>query len=254
MTPLRLLEYLVPSRARREVLRALRSQGRGLTVLQLSRAVGVAYSAVHREVEQLQSLGLARTERLGNALVCTWNAEHPAAQTVDRLLSDQTGVVHDPDDQTVFWNLRRWGAPLVRPGALGEKLSLETTLAYGLSLARRHSDVTRVWPVTLARNRNEVNLRHLQQLATRLGQKRSLGFFIVLTGRLLKDNDLERWGERLKDGRFRSTEDFFDKEQGARARILVEQRTPPLAREWGLRMNMPMESFESVFAKFVGAK
>src|SRR5438105_15764266 len=135
---MRLLEYLVPSRARREVLKALRSRTGGLTLLQLSRDTGVAYSSVHREVEQMETLGLAHTERLGNAVVCSWNATHPAAKALDKLLRDESGEATDPDEETLFWNLRRWRAPLVRPGVQGEKLSLESTLAYALKLAWYH--------------------------------------------------------------------------------------------------------------------
>src|SRR5688572_4698425 len=116
---MRLLEYLVPSRARREVLKALQSRNGGLTLLQLSRDTGVAYSSVHREVEQMETLGLARTERLGNTVVCTWNATHPAAKALHKLLCDASGEAADPDEETLFWNLRRWGAPLVRAGVRG---------------------------------------------------------------------------------------------------------------------------------------
>lgn len=251
---MRLLEYLVPSMARREVLKALQSLKGGLTVRQLSQKTGVSYSGVHLEVAQMEKLGLARTERVGNAVMCSWNEKHPAAKALRRLLDDESGRAADPDEETVFWNLRRWGAPLVRVGVPGEELSLESTLAYGLKLARHHSDVARVWPVVLAKNRQKVDLANLSRLANRLGQKRFLGFFLALTGRLLKDETLEVQGKRLRDERFRSTQDFFLPVQGERAQKLAEERTPPLARDWGLRMNMPMESFESSFAKFVEAR
>lgn len=244
---MRLLEYLVPSRARREVLQALRSQDGALTVRELSRETGVAYSGVHRELEQMEKLGLARLERRGNAVACTWNAAHPAAKAMEALLGD-------PGEETVFWNLRRWGAPLVRPGTPGETLSLESTLAYGLRLARSHSDVARVWPVVLAKNLRGMDLPDLVRGASRLGQKRALGFFLELTGRLLGDPALERQGARLRDERFRSTQDFFVGPQGGRARKLAERRTPALAKAWGLRMNMPLDTFESSFEKFVEAR
>ena len=38
----------------------------------------------------------------------------------------------------------------------------------------------------------------------------------------------------------------------SRERKLAELRTPEVARKWGFRMNMGMDSFESMFAK--GAK
>jgi DNA-binding transcriptional ArsR family regulator len=248
-----LLEYLVPSRARREMLRTLRSGGPRLSVRQLSRRTGVAYSNAHREVAQMRRAGVLRAERVGNAVLCSWNSGHPAAEAAARLLRDaESGRSHAPGDETLFRNLRRWGAPLVRTGSGREDLSLEETLAYGLPLARRHPEVARVWPVVLARHRSEVDLEDLAARAVRLGEKRALGFFLALTGRLLRDRGLSRAGRRLRDRRFRTTEDFFLRERGPRARALAERRTPSLARQWRFRMNMPLESFESHFGKHVG--
>ncbi len=250
-----LLEYLVPSRARRELLKALRFHGHGLTVRRLSRQTGVAYSSAHREVEQMRRLGLARVEREGRALVCTWNGGHPAARALEGLLRPSPGNRKGgPDDEALFWNLRRWGAPLARTGTVGAELPLESTLAYGLELARRHPDVARVWPVVLARHRSRMDLPALMHLAGRLGQKRTLGFFLSLTRRLLKDPSLGGPERRLRDGRFRTTQDFFQflPPQGGRARELAERRTPAIARKWRFRMNMTLESFVSTFERFAG--
>ena len=42
---------------------------------------------------------------------------------------------------------------------------------------------------------------------------------------------------------------FFTNHQGELARVLADQNTPPVARDWGYRMNMGMDAFESMFAK-----
>jgi DNA-binding transcriptional ArsR family regulator len=249
---MRLLEYLVPSRARREVLKALRSKKGGLTAQQIARETGVAYSSVHRELEQLRELRLAKSVRVGNAVLCSWDGTNPVAKALDPLLhgfDEQRLSV--PDDDVVFWNLKKLGAPLARKGAQGDELSPESTLAYALKLARRHPDVARVWPVVFAKQQSRLNLETLAHLSGRLGEKRTLGFFLALTGRLLKTPKLAESGSVLRDGRFRKTQSFFLSEEGEREKRLAELRTPEVAREWHFRMNMPMESFESTFGKFV---
>jgi DNA-binding transcriptional ArsR family regulator len=249
---MRLLEYLVPSRARREVLKALRARGSGLSARQLARTTGLAYSNVHRELERMKDAGLARSERVGNTVLCSWNAAHPAAKAMDRLLlASEDGKAASPGDGTLFWNLKRWGAPLAHAGAKGEALSLEETLAYALVLARRHPEVARVWPVVFAKHRPDVDLRRLAQASGRLGQKRALGFFLALTRRLLKDESLAPGERALRDRRFRKTQDFFLTEDSERGRRLADLRTPALARDWRFRMNMPLESFQAPFEKFV---
>ena len=247
---MQLLEYLVPSRARREMLRTLRSGGPRLSVRQLSRRTGVAYSNAHREVAQMKRAGLLRAERVGNAVLCSWNSGHPAAAAAARLLRDaESGRTRPPGEESLFRNLRRWGAPLMRTGSGREYLTLEETLACALPLARRHPEVARVWPVVLARNRSAVDLEDLTSRSVRRGEKRALGFFLALTGRLMRDPGLSRVGRCLRDHRVRKTEDFFLLDHGPRARALADRRTPSLARQWRFRMNMPMESFESHFEK-----
>lgn len=249
---MKLLEYLVPSRARRELLRTLQAHHDGLSVRQLAQRTGLAYSNAHREVGQMKQVGLLRQKKVGKALVCTWNSDSAAARALHHLLRDlETHGAGAPGEGMLFWNLRRWGAPLTREGKPGRKLSLEETLAYGLSLARRHPELARVWPVVFAKNREALDLGVLVRLSRRLGQKRALGFFLSLTRRLLNDARLAKTERDLQDHRFRKTEDFFFLERGRRARELAEKRTPPVARDWHFRMNMPLESFRGPFEKFV---
>ena len=190
-------------------------------------------------------LGLLHPERVGNALVCRWNPKNPVAKALEPLFAGQ------PDEETLYANLKRWGAPLVRGGTPREKFSLEETLGRALVLARHHPDVARVWPVAFAKNRREVNLSELVMVARSFGQKRALGFFLSLTAGLLKDPSLAKSARHLSDGRARRVEDFFLFSRGDRARRLAEENAPRAAKEWLFRMNMPMDSFESLFRKFV---
>ena len=247
---MRLLEYLVSSRTRREVLRTLRAHAEGLTVNELSRLAGVTYSGAYREVGRLRRVSLISTRRVGRALLCTWKAAKPAA-TVMELLLDGRGSKGpgSPTDEELAWNLRRWGAPLVETGTPGLDLSLEETLAHAVGLSRRRPEVARVWPVVLARNRSGVDLGDLAAAGRRLGQKRALGFLLSLSATLLRDKTLAAFAGHLRDRRSSVVRDFFLTEHGVRARRLAQKRSPALARQWLFWMNMPMESFESFFRK-----
>lgn len=247
------LEYLVPSRTRRRLLATLWAHPQGLSMRALSREAGVTYSAAHRELSHMAQAELVQTQSDGKALLRKWNYQNPAAKRLKRMLSTTPSQPRgEQDSDTLYWNLKRWGAPLMEAGTPGQRLSLEETLARALSLARHRSEVARVWPVVFAKNRSETNLERLAALANRLGQKMALGFFLALSGRLLDDHTLSRTASRLRDGRYKKVEDFFRMDRGERARELAERNTPALAKRWLYRMNMPLESFESTFRKFVG--
>jgi hypothetical protein len=154
-------------------------------------------------------------------------------------------------EDTLLWNLKRWGAPLADEGRSPKKLSLEETLGSGLVLARRRPNVARVWPIVFAKNRDELNLDVLAQVARRFHQKRALGFFLSLMQKLLKDARLAKAERQLREKRSLKTVDFFVIRRGRRARALAAKRTPALARKWGFRMNMPLDSFVAIFRKFM---
>ncbi len=248
-----LVEYLVPSKARRELWKVLRAQTQGITVRALAGQTGVAYSNVHREVLRMRELGLLRTEAVGRALLCSWNSRNPVARKLMNLLdfAEHRGSLR-PTDEAVYGSLKSWGAGLARGVAPAKPLALEETLAYGVELARRDPDVAQAWPVVLARNRSRVRLDRLDTLGRRLGQKRALGFLLSLTGLLLRDPTLAAFAARFRDSRVRNAQDFFALSRGRRMRRLAEANAPELARSWHFRMNTRIQSFRNHFEKFVG--
>lgn len=149
--------------------------------------------------------------------------------------------------------LAHYGAPLYG-GAAVEGLrapGLERVLARALPLSRRDATVARALPVLLWLQRARVDMAELQRRARRTGQARRLGFFLDLTGRLAGDDGLARAARGLRgSGRPRRL-DFFPT-RGRLERQLAEAHTPPVARDWGYRMNMGMDSFESMFTKASG--
>jgi len=197
----------------------------------------------------MRDLGLLRTERVGSAVVCSWDAASPAAKDLRPLLL-RLRQAGDPSEDSVYWNLKCWGAPLAKAVPKREEMTLEETLGYGLKLARQHPEVARVWPVVFAKHRSQVDLEALQRLAVRLGQKRSLGFFLDLTRTLLGNPRVKPSGKVARDRRYRKTQDFFLGPSSKRAQDLADLRSPREARNWHLRMNMPLESFKSSFDKF----
>lgn len=152
-------------------------------------------------------------------------------------------------DNKVFWNLRRYGAPLLREGTPGRVLSLEETLSYALELSRRYWAVARVWVVVFAKNRHAVNLRKLELLSRRCGQRRTLGFFLTLARELSNDPSVREVEKRLAEDLDQQPEDFSLVPCGELAQELAEKRTPQEAMKWGFRMNAPFEFFETCFQK-----
>src|SRR5215471_19150520 len=120
-----LLEYLVPSRARRQVWKALPRQGSALTVREIARRAGVSYSNAHREILRMNELGLLRTQLAGKALLCAWNVENPATRQLTSLLEVKESAGGPPGDETVYGNLKSLGAGLARNTSSRHPLSLE---------------------------------------------------------------------------------------------------------------------------------
>jgi hypothetical protein len=93
----------------------------------------------------------------------------------------------------------------------------------------------------------------LRRKATALNEKRTLGFFLELTGMLANDQHLRSLAQKLKDRRFKKVRDFFVFSQGKYSGPLAEQRTPRVARDWRFRLDMDMDNFRHFYSKFCEA-
>jgi hypothetical protein len=154
------------------------------------------------------------------------------------------------NEGTVYWNLKRFGAPLGNCGKPGRYLSLDETLARAVELARHHPAVAQVWPVVFSKNRKLVKVGNVERLSEKLGQTKALGFLVSVTRRLLGDQRLRGVEKRLRRKASRKTENFFLDFNDEVYQRLVEQRTPKEAKAWSLRMNTQFDDFESCFKKF----
>jgi hypothetical protein len=158
----------------------------------------------------------------------------------------------EPTSSLRGW-LRAAGAPLLEPPISDGMPSLEELVVLGLRLAHEDSAVARALPVLLWRVRHQVDYATLAHLAARMRVKQTLGFYLDLAGDLGGDRALHTHARALRDGRIKRVRDFFVHAQSERMKRLAEANTPRRAREWKFRMNLRMESFAELFAKFEGS-
>ena len=124
----------------------------------------------------------------------------------------------------------------------------ETVLTEAMSLARQSATVARALPPTFWKVRRRLDFGRLLAEGRRRGRERELGFFLDLTSKLSGDPAFGAAARKLRVRPRRRPGQFFQPTT-ARERRLAELRTPDIARKWGFRMNMDMDSFESMFAK-----
>jgi uncharacterized protein (DUF849 family) len=156
-----------------------------------------------------------------------------------------------PREEKVFWNLKRYGSPLSRPGTPGLDLTLEETLAEALILSRRFAYVAQVWPVVFSLNAENVDMDHLEALAREMGYGAVLGFFLNVVRALMHDPDPMDAELRLLDTRPQEPEMFFLVEHGPMMVELAERRSPDQALDWNFRMVTPLSGFQETFDTFV---
>jgi len=247
------LGYLVSGRVRRELLRLLWGRDAHGSVSALARRAGVAFSAVHRELDAMRQAGMACVEREGAELVYRANDAHPQADLLRRLVAapDEQPAAADADHAE---RVRGWlasiGAPLGAAEASTAAMPLEQGLAEALSLAHRDPTVARVLPLVLWRQREHLDFDRLQREAARRDEDQALGLFLELAGKISNERQLVRAAAPLRDRRRRKVRMFFVGAHGPRALAATRRNTPPEARRWGFLMNMGVDSFRSTFAKF----
>jgi hypothetical protein len=150
--------------------------------------------------------------------------------------------------------LAHLGAPLYGSTAVAasDVPAPERVLVEALALARSEAVVARALPVAFYRSRQHLDFRRLRRLAEERGLALVLGFFLELTGELARDRDLVREARPfLPKRRHRKRASQFFRVRSPTERQLAELKTPPVARRWGFRMNMSLDSFASMFNKAV---
>jgi transcriptional regulator with XRE-family HTH domain len=180
----------------------------------------------------------------------------------------------EPTNDVLKGWLAHYGAALYGPET-GPVPPPETVLAAGLKLARESASVARALPLAFWKTRERLDFDRLVKEGERLGQARTLGFFLDLTSQLSGDPTFADAVVKLRLGpstpgsatrgsatrepstsgsstlRPPSRPTQFFQPTTLRERKMAELRTPDVARKWGFRMNMGMDSFESMFEKGV---
>jgi len=149
--------------------------------------------------------------------------------------------------------LREVGAPLLatQQGRRKKPLSLEELIAEALRSSHRDASLARVLPLVLWQHLESLDLATLVRLARARKELHTLGFFLDLTAELSRNRALRREARSLRDRRRKRPRLFFvHSEPGKFTLQLVEKNTPAIARYWQFLLNMPLDSFSSLFEKF----
>lgn len=186
------------------------------------------------------------------------NGSHPLGPALRQLLegSRRRGRAErtTPDStEATRRKLAFLGAPFaVEREPLGPDESLEDVLLEACRVAHLEASVARVLPFVFARLASRLDLDVLRRRAKAADLKHTVGFMLDVAGQLGGKRELRQAAVRFRDRRLSRNRPFFAGET-RRSRVLAEKRSPDLARRWGWRMNMGLDSFASVFEKFPDA-
>jgi hypothetical protein len=248
-----ILTELLPA-GRWRMLRALWLDGATDSVHALAKQYQLSYSSAYAELKRLERASLALSKVVGNSLIYRANKANPWADAVEAFVRATNDSVSARDDYLpplrVMANLLALGVPLRSETVPDTDITPEDAVAQGLRLTHSDPSLVRAYPVLLGRNRNRLSMELLSRKAIELNEKRTLGFFLELTGMLANDRHLRSFAQTLKDRRFTKVCDFFEFSQGKYARSLAEQRTPRVAKDWRFRLDMDMDNFRNFYSKF----
>lgn len=243
-----MLNYLVASKTRRRLLRLLWVDGMKASVSELARMAHVSFRAAHKELNKMYAAHLAKRTVKGTATVFEANQDHEGAEALRSLLSQPSYNRFDDEPHVRSW-LSTLGAPL--PEEPTDRVpDVATVLAHGVKLARADASVARSLPVFVWKNRDKLDSKRARVVASQLGERHAVGFFLDLTGTLAGDRSLQEASASFRDLRRRSVQDFFVGQYSAMERQLADSRSPDTARNWQFRMNMTMDTFASTFRSF----
>jgi hypothetical protein len=207
-----------------------RARARALTAGRRREIARQASAARTRSLSAQERRELAR-----RAAQARWSSTRPAAATVRSWLRDL-------------------GAPLSRSSAASRAPDPEQVVVAGLRLAHTDASVARALPVMLWANRDKLRLADLVRRARRAKEAAALGFFLELTSELAGRRPFAATSAALRQDRAPSNTFFFEgAERTLVGKGLAALNTPPVARRWRFLMNVPLDSFETLFRKTFGA-
>jgi hypothetical protein len=239
-----MLDFLVTSGARRKLVSMLFDGATSGSLEELARTAVIGRASAHRELRAMQNLGLVVSGRQGGHEVFRASNTESA-----KLLRKLVKSAPEPMKlaKSARAELRTLGAPLwVKPRHVTD---VEDALVRGVKEAHADPNLATVLPLSFvgAAERGLDPIR-LLKLARDSGEKSAVGFFLDLTSLVTHDVRFNKWARAFRDRRCRAERPFFHGETRF-TKMLAERNTPPVARDWGFRMNMPAEAFTDAYVK-----
>jgi hypothetical protein len=247
-----MLEFLVPSKARRRLLQLLFTEHATGSTAELAERAHVGFASAYRELRAMEMHSLVCSKRVDGTEVFAANETHPLSEPLRTLVSSSAQRATDDSDDQTRNALFTLGAP-----TFGREVpvdDVDLAVVEGVELSHRDGTVASVLPVVLYKQRERLSPDQLVRYARDLGEKRAMGFFLELTTELSGDSRFATWAERLRDRRCSGVRYLFvDDTRSKLAREVAERNTPDVARRWNLRANTGLDAFESMFLKHANA-
>jgi Fe2+ or Zn2+ uptake regulation protein len=247
-----MLNYLVTSKTRRNLLKLLWLDSVSGTASELANKSGVAFAGAYKELKAMAESGLATLEWRNGRNVYSANRSHPMANLLHKMLKyKDSGNSDDLDENAKLKeNLAFLGMPVNARKTPPESTErLESLIAKASNLAASDASVARAFPVFLRKVSPDLDFDVLKLESRKLGNKHRVGFFLDLAGDLGQDRALKNAAKDFFDSRNKLQKPFFMNPSKSSLK-LAEERTPDLARKWGWSMNMGLDAFESTYRKF----
>lgn len=244
-----LFKYLFKTQEQAKLAELLWVDKVNASVNELSHLTGFSYSSAHEELQRMKSLNLVKMQRDGKATLYS-SALTDVEEEVVKNLFTTTGMENKKRVSFNDFNLPLLGdfSELLTD----EQLEPEELLVRAVKLAKKNATLLRVLPLMLKKMGDELNLYQLVYWGKRYGVNRELGFLLDLTAEITKNKKFSKLARQFKDKRWSKPEYFFNSDNnlsGFQAK-LTEKNTPELAKKWYLKLNMGLDSFQTLYAKY----
>ena len=216
----------------------------------LSKMSELPYATCHEFLHKMERMGLVQKTKEGRAVMFSSKVTNEELKPLRALLKTEKNSKNQSLSEFPEMDLHLVGE---FPEFKKEKAqSREELLVKVVVLAKRNSSLLRTMPLLVKRLGPSLDVRRLSYWSKLYHVDRELGFLLDLTGKLSEDRRLTALAKKFFDKRWGKDSIFLEKEHGLSGfqAQLLEQNTPELAKKWFLKMNMGLDSFESMFRKF----
>ena len=247
-----LMKFLFKTDQHLSLARLLWSEKLTASVHEFAQMSGLPYATAHGLLQKMLKMGLVKKTKSGRATL--FSSSLPAGE-LRHLLAMMEKSVPTNSGRKPLADFPEMELHLVGefPELRREKAqSHEELLVKVVSLSKKNPTLLRALPLLVKKLGPHLKASRLSYWSKRFHVDRELGFVLELTSHLSQEAKYARLAKSLKDKRWSKQGFFLDKEAsltGFQAK-LVETNTPELAKKWFLKMNMGLDSFESMYAKF----